>query len=223
MPFGAGMARRALVSTSRLVAGVACRAARQHVTPSFPCAAALTCSGQHQSSAMSSSSSSSSSSSGKFPHSSSSSPSSSSSTPASPPSGRACDEASSGSITLESNNTTGPFFDLRVFNVDEAMEKLHIQQQAAPLGFVWSREEKPDPMIDGARIAPASSPPPMVLEEEITTDSTGGEAMQLIKRTYQPSLLRRKRAHGFLSRLKNRDGRKILARRRAKNRTRMAV
>lgn len=50
--------------------------------------------------------------------------------------------------------------------------------------------------------------------------STG---MQLIKRTYQPSVLRRKRAHGFLSRLKNRDGRKILSRRRAKNRTRMAV
>jgi large subunit ribosomal protein L34 len=61
------------------------------------------------------------------------------------------------------------------------------------------------------------------MEEEDTTGSSGGEGMQLIKRTYQPSVLRRKRAHGFLSRLKNGNGRKILARRRAKNRTRMAV
>lgn len=54
-------------------------------------------------------------------------------------------------------------------------------------------------------------------------DGAEGEVMQCIKRTYQPSVLKRKRAHGFLSRLKNRDGRKILGRRRLKHRSRMGV
>ncbi|OBA21050.1 hypothetical protein METBIDRAFT_78139 [Metschnikowia bicuspidata var. bicuspidata NRRL YB-4993] len=36
--------------------------------------------------------------------------------------------------------------------------------------------------------------------------------------TYQPSTLKRKRTFGFLARLKSRNGRKILARRKAKGR-----
>lgn len=47
--------------------------------------------------------------------------------------------------------------------------------------------------------------------------------MHCIKRTYQPSVLKRKRAHGFLSRLVNSKGKKILARRRQKHRSRMGV
>jgi large subunit ribosomal protein L34 len=44
-----------------------------------------------------------------------------------------------------------------------------------------------------------------------------------MKRTYQPSVTRRKRRHGFLVRMRSRAGRAVINARRSKGRSRLSV
>lgn len=117
----------------------------------------------------------------------------------------------------------------RVLSNDKRREAAAKKQQAEPQAAASTATNNnvqrchtaavDTPEVDTVEVVAPSEATATVEDPAASHD---GAPIQAIKRTFQPSTVRRKRKFGFLARLADKDGRKVLQRRRAKGRARLA-
>lgn len=78
------------------------------------------------------------------------------------------------------------------------------------------------PQPEGLPLSPDQVVESLSDTEEVV-DGPASNRLLCIKRTYQPSNIVRKRRHGFLSRVRTKDGRNVINRRRNKGRWRITA